>query len=232
MVKICSNCHEEKEIEDFNKRKSAKDGHRSACKLCQSLESTRYRESNSEKLKIAGKVYYTVNKQKIARYQHDHYVNNRDEKLKYSSEHFQKNKEHLYEIRNKNARNKRQSNPAFQVEMNLRSRFANFISKGSARHSAFFGATPDAFRDYLESQFTEGMSWDNHEHSGWHVDHIIPISYFNLLDDTESKICFNWRNTQPLWKEDNFNKHDTLPDKHEELYKSIKEAIEGEIENG
>lgn len=35
MIKICSKCKQEKDIELFNKRKSSKDEHDSMCKECQ-----------------------------------------------------------------------------------------------------------------------------------------------------------------------------------------------------
>jgi len=59
------------------------------------------------------------------------------------------------------------------------------------------------------SLFLENMSWDNY--GNWHIDHIIPISSFNLENVEEQKICFNYKNTQPLWAIDNLkksNKHE------------------------
>jgi hypothetical protein len=36
---------------------------------------------------------------------------------------------------------------------------------------------------YIESKFKEGMTWDNYSHSGWHIDHIIPLSNAKTKDD-------------------------------------------------
>jgi hypothetical protein len=52
--------------------------------------------------------------------------------------------------------------------------------------------------------FTEGMSWDNY--GEWHIDHILPCSSFDLADIEQQKICFNYKNLQPLWAEDNLRK--------------------------
>ncbi|AYV85713.1 MAG: hypothetical protein Satyrvirus33_3 [Satyrvirus sp.] len=52
------------------------------------------------------------------------------------------------------------------------------------------------------------MSYDNY--GEWHVDHIIPISRFNLSILQEAKKCFNYSNLQPLWKIDNLKKSNKL----------------------
>ena len=42
------------------------------------------------------------------------------------------------------------------------------------------------------------MSWSNYGVHGWHIDHTIPCSKFNLKN-LMSKKCFNYQNFQPLW---------------------------------
>lgn len=59
-------------------------------------------------------------------------------------------------------------------------------------------------KKYIESKFTEGMSWDNY--GEWHIDHIIPCYKFDLSDPEQQKICFNYKNLQPLWAKDNLRK--------------------------
>ena len=60
---------------------------------------------------------------------------------------------------------------------------------------------------YLESKFQTGMTWENHTHNGWHIDHIIPISKFDLTDEAQMKKACHYTNLQPLWAGDNFRKH-------------------------
>lgn len=60
-------------------------------------------------------------------------------------------------------------------------------------------------RNHLERQFKSGMSWSNYG-SEWSVDHIIPVSNFNLLNLNERKECYNYKNLQPLWKKENSSK--------------------------
>jgi hypothetical protein len=58
--------------------------------------------------------------------------------------------------------------------------------------------------DYLEKQFKRGMTKQNH--GKWHIDHIRPISSFDLNDIEQQKQCFNYKNLQPLWASENMSK--------------------------
>jgi len=59
---------------------------------------------------------------------------------------------------------------------------------------------------HLEKQFTDGMSWENY--GEWHIDHIRPISSFNIesIDDDDFKLCWSLENLQPLWAIENIIK--------------------------
>jgi hypothetical protein len=63
---------------------------------------------------------------------------------------------------------------------------------------------------HLAAQFQPGMSWENHGRNGWHVDHIVPCSHFDLTDPAEQKRCFHFSNLQPLWEADNIRKSNKL----------------------
>lgn len=64
------------------------------------------------------------------------------------------------------------------------------------------GCSYEEFKQYLESQFTNGMTWENA--GEWHLDHIYPVS---LATDEEHLIKLNhYTNFQPMWAEDNLKK--------------------------
>ena len=60
--------------------------------------------------------------------------------------------------------------------------------------------------DHIESQFIEGMNWNNR--SEWHIDHIIADCLFNYssFKDEEFKKSWSLDNLRPLWAKDNLSK--------------------------
>jgi len=77
---------------------------------------------------------------------------------------------------------------------------------------------------HLESKFQEGMSWENYGKNGWHLDHIIPLSAFDLTDPEQLKIACHYTNIQPLWARDNLVKSNKIPNNMEEICQLIQKA--------
>jgi hypothetical protein len=50
------------------------------------------------------------------------------------------------------------------------------------------------------------MNWENY--GDWHVDHKLPITYFNISEpgDEEFMKCWSLDNLQPMWGEENIKK--------------------------
>jgi len=72
------------------------------------------------------------------------------------------------------------------------------------------GYTVEDLMKHLESLFEVGMTWENREE--WHIDHIIPLAYFNYTspEDEDFKKCWALENLQPLWAYDNKSKNNKI----------------------
>lgn len=102
-----------------------------------------------------------------------------------------------------------QSDPKFVMCRRLRGRLRHAL-KGKTKVATTLkltGCSWDFLMQHIESQFVEGMSWDNRHL--WHLDHIRPCSSFNLLEESEQRECFHYSNLQPLWAQDNLKKGST-----------------------
>lgn len=193
--KICSKCKNLKSLELFRKNKQTKDGLMHVCKECIKIVDKIYREKNAG----YNKEYVKNNSEKIKQYQKEYQIKNqkkiKDQKLDYHS----KNKDKLNEYR----RNHRKSYSHVRIANNLRTRVRMAVKRKNNTKvdstTKMLGCDIFSFKKYLESKFTKGMSWENYGSDGWHIDHIIPCTSFDLADPEQQKICFHYTNLQPLW---------------------------------
>jgi hypothetical protein len=111
----------------------------------------------------------------------------------------------------------RKNNPVVKIRDSLRRRLNNAIKRNIKTGSAVndLGCSLDNFRLHLESKFQSGMTWDNYGRKPnvkcWEIDHIIPLSSFDLQDSEQLKKACHYTNLQPLWAEDNARKNNKRP---------------------
>lgn len=115
-------------------------------------------------------------------------------------------------------RNRRDSTVTLDYTEHMR-RKQNFARKlqriigGSKLNSSFckdyLGCNEDFFRNYIQSLWTEGMTWNNYGCGigKWCIDHIKPCHEFDLSKDEDCKICYSYMNLQPLWFIKNLEKN-------------------------
>ena len=82
-MKQCSKCKEWKELVDFSKQKSTKDGLQWHCKVCIKEYSKKYYENNKEQIKEQTKEWYENNKEHAKEYKKEYYKNNKENKKEY-----------------------------------------------------------------------------------------------------------------------------------------------------
>jgi len=119
-------------------------------------------------------------------------------------------------------RAKRKEDPAFHIRVNASARIAAAMNRKNrykpATAEKLIGCSWDDFIIHVAKQFSEGMTLNNYGLNGWHLDHIRPCESFDLLDDKQLYVCFNWRNYQPLWGLENLEKQDFYTKDDEEVW--------------
>jgi hypothetical protein len=218
-TKICSKCKEEKELCFFSLDKTSKDGIRRHCNECRRIESKEYRTKNPEKRKETLNKYFEKNREDILEKSKANYYldleKTRDIKRKSYHNNKEKHKEKLkeYRIVNRERRTKYQRDKInndiqYKLSANVRNRIITFLKKEDIiktnKTFDIVGCTPQFLKEHLESQFKDGMSWDNYGFYGWHIDHIIPLSSAKTEEELYG-LC-HYTNLQPLWAKDNLSK--------------------------
>jgi hypothetical protein len=100
--------------------------------------------------------------------------------------------------------------PRKRVGHRIRTLLKNQLTANGGRKAAktemLLGCSLAKAQSHLESQFSLGMTWDNH--GEWHIDHIRPCASFDLTDPEQQKECCHYTNLQPLWAAENLAKSD------------------------
>lgn len=135
-------------------------------------------------------------------------------KIRYSNEASKKyrkeNKQHVLLLQKNYYYNVQKNDNMFLFKRRVKCLIRTALRKKKVRKfvacEEILGCSYEKFRSYIESQFCEGMSWENR--SEWHIDHIIPLASAKTEEDV---IRLNhYTNLQPLWALDNILKSDKL----------------------
>ena len=105
---------------------------------------------------------------------------------------------------------KRRKEPYYRIMMNVRCGITRFVKNENitkSKYTEYIGCDIPFFVEYLKSKFKPGMTLENYG-TIWHIDHIIPTSYFGI---DEIKTAWHYTNLQPLFKIENILKSDKLP---------------------
>jgi len=140
------------------------------------------------------------------------YLENKEENDKKIKTRNLKNIDHMRKVNREYAKLKRKNDVNFKIAHNCRIRIRGMLKvkniKKSLHSRELIGCSPQFFKEHLENQFKPGMAWSNYNFYGWHIDHKIPLSNFDLTKEEEQKRAFHYSNCQPLWMCDNLVKSD------------------------
>jgi hypothetical protein len=217
MLKFCPTCKQTKELTEFNKNKSCKDGYQRECReCCHNHHNRHYHTKKSPRLKENLKEGYKICsncKQELLLSEFKPSKNGRFGvgsqckscfNIKWN-EYQSKTKQQV-----KYFKKRKQTDPLFKLKYCIRLRVNEILKKNNItkNHSGlkYLGCDVKTYKEYIEKQFTPEMNWDNHG-IYWEVDHIKPLVLIKTEEDCF--IYFNYQNTQPLTISDNRKKGST-----------------------
>jgi hypothetical protein len=189
------------------------------------LSNKKWKEKHKERHKELQKNWYLKHKEKILEKNKKRYEKNKKEILKKQREYSlrpevkQHQKEYNKEYWSKEENKKRDreyrtfryyNDVTYKLKTLLRRRICKMVKRGQKAGSAVrdLGCSVPELKEHLEKQFKPGMYWNNWSHNGWHVDHIKPLSSFDLTNRNDFLKATHYTNLQPLWAEENLLKAD------------------------
>jgi hypothetical protein len=207
--KHCSCCGKLLLLNYFTTQKDRSSGYGGWCKNCYS----EYRKKNKNWIKERNRKWYQKNKEKLLERGRQYYQDNKEERNIYQKEYHQKYPEKYTYQKNKKKSLERSKRWLENPQNRLSNQIGGAIyttlrgNKNGRRWEFLVDYTLKDLMTHLENQFTPEMNWNNYG-SYWHIDHIIPKSWFeyNVPEDKEFKRCWALSNLQPLEAKSNCSK--------------------------
>lgn len=210
LTKICTKCSEQKSISEYNKQKKGLFGVSAWCRKCTKEyhrinrelinESKRkYYKLNVDAIKETKKEYRKQNKELINKYK----IKNKDYIKKYLKEYKTLNKKLLNESRRKQVNARRLVDSKFRIIGNIRNRLNQAYRRGlvTKKISTTSIISQETFNKLIETA---------PKTKGFHIDHIIPLSAFDLNNVEHIKLANSIENLQWLPSKENISKKDSI----------------------
>ena len=140
--------------------------------------------------------------------------------------------EEVHKRRRERNKVRRKTEPAYKITESCKARIHSVLNgyKGMTS-SDLLNCTRQQLLDWLEYNWSDGMTWENHGNGEgkWHIDHVVPISFFNVENEEEQLMCFHWSNLRPLYGSDNISKWNSVNESYIKThYDCVKEFLETE----
>jgi hypothetical protein len=201
MSKVCSKCNINKNIIEFYKN-------RVQCKVCiNNKRREKYKNNNQYRekcIKLATEFKIEKQNAKYEKYIKEIGIGNK--KCKYC---------HIIKEISKFRHNRlkckdcERDNLKEKFKRYVRTRIYNCLKRNKNKRSVdYLGCSNEEYFNYIMT-YNKDYTIENYGKI-WHIDHVIPISTFDMSNNNDTKIAFNWRNTMPLYYKDNLRKNNKI----------------------
>jgi hypothetical protein len=137
------------------------------------------------------------------------YYENREAQLSRMQQYNQEHREHLNKLKNEQNKLRRKTNPQFLIKSRLRCLIYNSVKlygKGATvEKSKKYGLSLNESAEHLSK--TKPLDFNE---KSYHIDHITPVSHFDLTNPEQVKKAFDKSNLQWLPAIENIKKSDKL----------------------
>jgi hypothetical protein len=117
--------------------------------------------------------------------------------------------------------------PMGKLKRIIRSRIYSALKNKNKNTIEYLGCNTSEYLNWLLT-INSAYTLDNRG-SEWHIDHVIPLSHFNLENEQQQLIAFNWRNTMTLSVKENLVKNNKII--KSQIEQHYKKLVNYHIEN-
>ena len=190
-VKKCSECIVIKPLSKFRQYKERYNSYSSLCKQCLN-EKDKIRKKNLRQ-KISETTFVKCERCNIEKALKNFSKLKKFYKKKICLECYPS---FLTEQKTEWCRKERNCNVNYRLKKSIAARLRSVLKKDNTTMN-YIGCNIQYLREWFEYNFTKNMTWDNYG-SFWSIDHIIPVSKFDLTKENEKLRCWHWSNLVPV----------------------------------
>ena len=219
LKQLCNDCNEEKTNSCFHK------GRKICCDCINKKRREKYSNNEEHRAKIIQNVTTfkhnkVLEKQKLKEQEigKDNKKCNYCEKIKLDN---------CFRYNRLKCRDCERDDPIDKFKRLIRSRIYLTLKNKDKKTNEYLGCSNNEYLNWILS-INKDYTLENRG-TIWHIDHVIPLSHFNLDNVEEQLIAFNWRNTTPLLAKDNLSKNNKIIT--EQIENHYKTLIKFHIEN-
>jgi len=196
-IQECNTCNQTKPLVEFIK-------HQNICKDCNNLKRRHKYHNNDEcRLRII---------KAASDFKHNKVVERQQKKLeeigldnKKCSICFTIKEKSKFRYNRLKCRDCERDDPINKFKRVVRARIWHALTTKKLHTIEYLGCSSQHYLQWILN-YNEKYTLDNRG-TEWHIDHVIPLSKFNLDNVDEQMIAFNWRNTMPLAAKENLSKN-------------------------
>ena len=125
-----------------------------------------------------------------------------------SQQNYRKSEE--YKVKKTNYKKHRKAtDPCYRFITNIRARIYSALKYKQKSTIHYLGCDALYMSGWLTYNFDKNITFETYGKE-WHIDHVIPLSRFDLEKESEQLLAFNWINTAPLSVKENCSKNNRL----------------------
>ena len=201
----CKEC--EKEYKQKNKERDKKvyDIWYKKNKEKRKAQCRKYFQEHKKELIEYNKQYRKTHKEQVKKKEKERREKDSEKFIAYRKKYYKEHKEKIQKLNRLWVKKMRNTDINFKIKENVSSAVNSVLCgrKNNRQVELLIGYKIENLKNGVEKQFTSKMSWSNYgiansNNYTWNLDHIIPISYYNFINEEEIKKCWNPRNIRPL----------------------------------
>ncbi|TEU30081.1 hypothetical protein [Alkanindiges illinoisensis] len=206
-MRVCNRCGEQRELDQFVRNKNKPDGIHTVCKPCTKIYKAKYYAENKAKILEGFKQKYAENPEKYRELERQRRSENTALYNQRALEYQKRNKDKVNARHREWEGRQRLENIQYLIRNQIRRNLNNALRRNSKNCIATqqLGCSIEFFKNHLERMFKHDMRWDNRGVI-WTIDHIEPLSAFDLTNADDLKQACHYTNTQPLYVVENNRK--------------------------